>query len=792
MDEIPVCAWKMPFTSKPKKVGKPRGYPLKFILKMIPTYFRMRGQSKRAGIDGEPPSGFSGVKALDDGYNQGLPIGGIGAGSIGRSYLGDFARWHLEIGKHHYEPSLANQFHVRIRNNEDIFLQTLNVRKPEGDRLKEWSWGMSPRRAEYHALFPRAWTGYDFSDKGLRMTCRQISPVIGHNYEHTSFPVGVFVWEVENVSETPLETSLMFTWENSINPSRRPKEGDYTHVENRGAHRVLIELGHERTDEVYPVSFAIGVDGNEGIDISACNEFSTDHNGTEVWHDFRREGRLTEIEHYRPAGLQRTGAALCAKTTLEANEKKEIVFVLSWDIPIIRFGYGREWYRRYTRFFDTSGDNAIAIAIRALDSWRNWEKQVIDWQKPILDADIPDWLKGMLFNELYYLVDGGTAWETGEIDTGLETEGVGKFGYLECFDYPFYNTYDVHFYASFALVMNWPKLELSIQRDYAKSVAMQDERERTLLFEGGKAERKPLGVIPHDVGMPQEDPWIALNAYNAQDVGRWKDLNSKFVLQVYRDYYLTGNLEFLKECWPSVVAAMEYLDNFDTDQDGMIENEGFPDQTYDTWTMEGVSAYCGGLYLASVKCMIEMAIILGDEKIVTKYQKILKNGLSVYEEKLWNGEYFNFDSSEGKHSDSIMADQLAGQWYLHASGLEGIIEPVKARKAMESVYKFNVLGYASGKMGAMNGMRPDGSIDNSSMQSAEVWTGTTMGVAAEMIYEGLVDEGFNTAKGIYEVVYRDRGYWFRTPEAWTKDGNFRASMYMRPLSIWAIWHALVK
>lgn len=28
-----------------------------------------------------------------------------------------------------------------------------------------------------------------------------------------------------------------------------------------------------------------------------------------------------------------------------------------------------------------------------------------------------------------------------------------------------YNTYDVHFYASFALIMLWPKLELSLQYD---------------------------------------------------------------------------------------------------------------------------------------------------------------------------------------------------------------------------------------------------------------------------------------------------------------------------------------
>lgn len=34
------------------------------------------------------------------------------------------------------------------------------------------------------------------------------------------------------------------------------------------------------------------------------------------------------------------------------------------------------------------------------------------------------------------------------------------------------NTYDVHFYASFALIQLWPELELSIQYDFGKSVCL--------------------------------------------------------------------------------------------------------------------------------------------------------------------------------------------------------------------------------------------------------------------------------------------------------------------------------
>ena len=34
-----------------------------------------------------------------------------------------------------------------------------------------------------------------------------------------------------------------------------------------------------------------------------------------------------------------------------------------------------------------------------------------------------------------------------------------------------YNTYDVHHYSSFALIMLWPKLQLSLQYDFGKAIA---------------------------------------------------------------------------------------------------------------------------------------------------------------------------------------------------------------------------------------------------------------------------------------------------------------------------------
>lgn len=43
--------------------------------------------------------------------------------------------------------------------------------------------------------------------------------------------------------------------------------------------------------------------------------------------------------------------------------------------------------------------------------------------------------------------------------------------------------------------------------------------------------------------------------------------------------------------------------------------------------------------------------------------------------------------------------------------------------------------FAGGKRGAVNGMRPNGSVDITSMQSEEVWVGITDAVASLMMFE---------------------------------------------------------
>ncbi|KAI9121826.1 hypothetical protein K1719_007216 [Acacia pycnantha] len=368
-------------------------------------------------------------------------------------------------------------------------------------------------------------------------------------------------------------------------------------------------------------------------------------------------------------------------------------------------------------------------------------------------------------------------------------ENIGQFLYLEGIEYQMWNTYDVHFYSSFALIMLFPKLELSIQRDFAAAVMMHDPVKMKLIENGQWVPRKVLGAVPHDLGI--NDPWFEVNGYNLHNTDRWKDLNPKFVLQVYRDVVATGDKKFAQAVWPSVYVAMAYMDQFDKDGDGMIENEGFPDQTYDTWSVSGVSAYSGGLWLAALLAASALAREIGDKGSEDYFGFKFQKAKTAYE-KLWNGSYFNYDSSGGSSSSSIQADQLAGQWYARACGLPSIVDSNKSRSALQMVYNYNVMKVKDGKRGAVNGMLPDGKVDMSSMQSREIWSGITYAVAATMIQEDMIDMAFQTASGVYEAAWSDDGlgYSFQTPEAWTTKDEYRSLCYMRPLAIWAMQWAL--
>ncbi|XP_009760228.1 uncharacterized protein [Nicotiana sylvestris] len=841
------------------------------ILHLLPLGLRLWRHINEEAAKGTP--------SIMDPYNKrllscyhGVPLGGIGAGSIGRSLRGEFQRFQLFPRKCEDTPILANQFSVFIsRPNGEKFSTVLCSRGPEelktntGLGIESWKWKLDREKCTYHALYPRAWTVYDAGvpDPELSIVCRQLSPFIPHNYKDSSLPVTVFTFTLSNSGKTDADVTLLFTWANSVGGISEFSGG---HVNKKilmedGVHDILLH--HNTSDGLPPVTFAISAQETADVCVSECPCFlisgeSEIMTARDMWREIEEHG---SFDHLKDAQTLITsekgssiGASLAASVKIPPGAVRTVTFSLAWDCPEIRFPSGKTYHRRYTKFYGVQGDGSAIIAHDAILEHNNWEREIEAWQKPILeDTSLPEWYRITLFNELYYLNAGGTIWTDGslpmqnfgtigekkfsldkakldsektlKLDEKHETymgllsrmkstvnelqtpvasnsafgtyllqdgeENIGQFLYLEGIEYHMFNTYDVHFYASYALLMLFPKLELSIQRDCAMAVMMHDPSKMNIMSDGTWASRKVLGAVPHDIGL--NDPWFEVNSYNFFNSDRWKDLNSKFVLQVYRDFVATGDKNFGKAVWPSVYIAIAYMDQFDKDGDGMIENEGFPDQTYDAWTVSGVSTYCGGLWVAALQAASAMAREVGDAEAADYLWAKFQKAKSVYD-KLWNGSYFNYDNSGRRSNSSIHADQLAGQWYARASGLSPIADEEKIRTALKKIYDFNVLKHKGGIRGAVNGMQPNGKPDMSAMQSREIWTGVTYSLAANMIQEGLVDIAFHTASGIHSTVWSEEGFGFgfQTPEGWNTYDHYRSLCYMRPLAIWAMQWALSK
>lgn len=311
------------------------------------------------------------------------------------------------------------------------------------------------------------------------------------------------------------------------------------------------------------------------------------------------------------------------------------------------------------------------------------------------------------------------------------------------------------------------------------------------------------------------------------------------------------------------------------------------------------------LWITACEVMVRAAALQGDQASVTTYRALADRARAVYIAKLWNGRYLNYDSSKSAHHDSIMADMLAGQWYARACDLPPVLSPRRALSCYRTIYQHNVVDFGEGRLlGAVNGMHPPpeydttpgkpvlgeslkseqpppasptsdsderdllamvppslsapivlppvskARVDNSCMQSREVWTGTTYALAAAMIQEAvhqetpepmtplaagelssadgvtttdsdsagpftppitttnnndaasLVGAGLSaaeraellqmahrTAQGIHDAGWQEFGYWFATPEGWERNGNYRSLGYMRALGIWAMQYA---
>ncbi|CAH0551459.1 unnamed protein product [Brassicogethes aeneus] len=768
----------------------------RIIWEMLPFFIRYLWYYIKAQFTGKSIV-MDGLYPLTSKQCYGVPMGGIGSGTIGRGFRGEFLRFQLKPGLYEHNTVDANQFIITIKDDKDqtIFHSLLSTNKKKG--LRDWTSTLDGSRCKYTGLYPRSWTEYDLSEYGVTLKCRQVSPVIPHNYKDSSMPCAVFVWDIVNVSESQRTVTIALTFKNGTGTKKQ--DGESISSSNAFSFGESSGVILHHTVNKMPCTYALAAKNRTGTKLTRCLYFDPNSNGSKPWLQLKNQGEFEERCDGQRYGEMAVGIA--CKTALKSKGSAQLQMALAWDMPTVTFPKGGKKYRRFYSEFFKKENASLYIVEYAFENFRDWEKQIYEWQAPVLNNEsLPDWYKSALFNETYFISDGGSVWvspsseEIKEYKDNDPRKTVGKFLYLEGHEYRMFNSYDVHFYASHALSKNWPQLQNALQYDLRDAVFMDIPDKVYMLYDAETVPRKVPDTVPHDNGDPGEEPWLLPNAYPIHDVATWKDLNSKFVLQTYRDAKVSGKGEldknFVTDMYDACYKVMIELQKSDKDNDGLVENAGKPDQTFDVWVMSGPSAYCGGLWLAACYVMTIFAKLLNKECDRLRFQNILDKGKESFEKILWNGEYYNFDTSK-KESTAIMADQLCFQWYLRCCGIQDypIISKENIKKSLKTIFQNNVLKFSNGDLGAVNGWI-NGNIDPTAVQSLESWTGVTYALAGHLIFEGMYNEGFKTAGGMYKSMRDKFGLSFDTPEALYEKGYYRSIGYMRPLSIWSMQMAI--
>ena len=794
-----------------------------------PFGFKMKsfGRTAAAGNIDNDPEGSA------------CPVGGLGAPGFEWTMSGNFRYWFLKSGWYVDDNLPADAFHVYFKRGKQKIVRTIATDRP-ASALQSWPYLESSNQAEYYALYPRSGVSLE-KMKGwpVKLAVVQFSPVIPHNYKETSYPVAIYKWLARNTTSESVEVSIMLTWENMVGWDThwpggttpvtqfvwdKKSHGHYSEFVADGQRKGLIFRGRGfdvRRDSGLVGTMAIATLQVPGSEVTYLTDFDPTGDGLEVMGPFSSSGKLPSKE----AGSNKTSrvaSALCLSFKLKPGQQLEIPFVISWDFPYYEFEKGVKYRKKYTEYFGSDGQRAMNIAFEALDKYQEWEKAIVGWQKEIVDRkDWPLWFKQLLFNELYVLSE-----------TSLWEATTDLFTYLESADYLMYGTFDVDSYC-WQILELWPELEMKNIGFFAQALNQFDPAYKIYQYNETYPNEVPAskkgyywninkerGMIPHDLGSPRVRPWVVLNAFDWQNGNVWKDLNPKFPLRALRDYLALGrpDVDFLSELMLASVLTLDTLEKkFGDPASHLPQNEGIPDQTYDTWRMKGTSAYVGLLWLSSLQAtnkMGELLLASGVEEIGHQKIKDIKKRYTEWIETgrkgladLWDSErhYFHIDAE----TDDIMTDQLFGLWYGAMIGLdqpEPLFPAEQTRTALQTIFKNNVLGYGDGLMGAVNGRRSDGS-QLLSQQGDEVWVGTAYAFASNCFLHGLEKEGWQTIYGLYRVVWSPdgQGYFFKTPEAYLHpdeklwndpsknygENLFRAMKYMRPGAVWAVYRALL-
>jgi uncharacterized protein (DUF608 family) len=761
-------------------------------------------------------------------HASGIPLGGLGTGSIEVRPDGYFHEWQIfNLGAWAPRqppecrvegpdmPPGALAFHVRAKKASAApVVRRLGVRCDQHD-MYNLAWLKSVRQIEFTGRFPAATLKYLDDDLPVTVEARMFSPLVPHDSKTSGTPGFYAVFRVKNVSSEPVEASLAAVLRNPLAwgaEDRRlanavTREGGTTYLTMRTAARpaCMAAVG----------SIGLSVTGGRASWIAG--EFADYISGAHIWddcygiahecflHGFRETGRLPSLPGSRsPAALApMTDDEIDAMPAFGKNRLVRAVLrhpfaralhdrVAQVDRRALAGEAGLAAFlkavrRRLNRMAGDDrrrqawGDAALASTVTLAPQEEKQSAFTLGWHFPYHYSQ-----RGPVLGHMYENWFADAEEVNRFLAANRETIGARALAFADALHDTTLDPVLADAWAGQLTTLTkctwWTKAgdfavweglgccgfhttDITYQGSFS-ILALFPDLQKSQMELGAKFQRADGRV--HHFFTPD---------LSAVDNGFDRvDMNQQFVLLATRDYLWTGDKSYLRRLWPHIVRAMENTALLDADGDGLPDHDTRRN-TYDAWNFFGTPSYIASLWLSALLAAARAAEDLGKKALAAKWRRTLRKAVASFERKLWNGEYYSLWVDGKERDECCMTDQIDGEWFTSLIGLGRCLPRERIVAALKAVMRYNF----NPEDGLRNATYPPKARPRMStyrnVQAMAPWTGIEYAIGSMMFDFGLVAEGWAVVRNIHDRYLRAGRYWNHV-----ECGDH----YYRAMSSWAV------
>jgi len=753
---------------------------------------------------------------------SGIPLGGIGAGSIEIRPDGYFDDW-LIFNMGGWSPEQPDseqgptpdvgpeglQFFLRCEHAGKVQLRRLGTREDQTD-LYSAAYALPVQGIDFDGKFPFATLNYLDETIPVQVHALAFAPIIPQDSRSSATPGFTVAFKVKNVSSVKVKASLMGALANPLAVGATDRALKNERTANGETSTVSLSTGATTGRKSCHGSLAFSVTG--GARTAIIGTFGR-YMGNGFWGGtkgygsahfsylaaYRRDGKLPDLEVSGIVGTRLRSLSDAEMSALSAQDLKTLISDLRQD------AYFNEFIARIELIDSAQLGNQSSLVNLALECRSQLNAMGQGWGDTALESTIElepgeekeirfvlSWFFPNHFSRLgpnlghqyehwfadaadvnHFLVSNHAAHRKATIDfaeTLLNTNLDPEISFA--WSAQLTTLIKSSWWCKDGRFAIWEGLgccglhttDITYQGSFPIIALFPDLQKQQIKM--GASYQRTDGRIPH---------FFSPDLLHVDNGFDRVDMNPQYVMMVCRDYLWTGDKEYVRNNWPHVVKAMASTQRLDS------SGEGIPDSdtrrnTYDQWDLEGSPAYICSLWLGALRSAIRLATDIGETASAEQWTNLLAKASRRFESKLWNGEYFNLWATNKDRDECCMSDQLSGEWYTGQMGLGHSVSHGKIMGALRAVHQHNF----DPEQGLINASYPKGRKPrfrtHQNLQAAGNWTGIEYANAALMIEMGMVDEGEAVIRSVHDRYVRSGRRWnhvecgdhyFRAMSSWT-------------------------